>query len=124
MLPLHITSKRCRKNLVWRGNTLCCSQCGRAAGWRWLEDGGVAIYLCREFRDMRAEIDLRPDTHRIASSADVLGEINFKEFDDFIAEVRRRNQIAEIESAPCQEDEITPDQEDERGDEDIYLPGI
>ena len=93
---LHFTSKRktwCKQHLEWYGNTLRCSVCGEPAGFRWLKDKSVAVYLFPEFREMQFKITERSDTRKIKSESYVLGEITFREFNQFLSDVKGKDGI-------------------------------
>lgn len=107
------TKNPCKKHLVWRGNTLRCSKCNEPAGFRWLKDGKIIVYLFSAFRDMQSQIDERSDTHLITSTQDVLGEISFVEFDEFIREVHEQNMAVEMrEYAETEPEPNNPDEND------------
>ena len=103
---LHSLSKSkgpCKRNLAWCGDTLRCSICHEPAGFRWLENDSVAIYLFPEFKDAWSRVTELEDTYHIRGASDVLGKISFRDFDEFIADIKERtSKISDPEEATDQ----------------------
>lgn len=78
----------CKKHLVWRQNTLTCRVCGTAAGFRYMVGEDLHIFLFSQFKDQYEIIMERPETRKIVSASDVLGQISFVDFDTAIMEMK------------------------------------
>ena len=90
---LSYTKTLCKHNLSWKRNTLCCDVCGEPAGFRWLDHECISVYLFPKFKDMRGVIENRRDTYQITVPSDLLGMVTFKDFDQFIESIRKRNSL-------------------------------
>jgi len=86
-------SKKCKQCLdcgVWEGGVLRCSKCGQMIAIRYKIGDDVRIYPLQRFKGSKDKIENRVDTYSITSSADLIGFVDFKDFDGLYDSVTRK----------------------------------
>lgn len=86
---------RCRNKLEWQGNVLCCSKCGTVVATRYVYNNEVRIVVFTEHSDLKSAIAARDDNAIIRGPDDIIGEVTFEEWEDFIREEVRKIQSIE-----------------------------
>lgn len=77
-------SKKCKQCLdcaVWEGGVLRCSKCGQMIALRYKIGDDVGIYPLQKFKGSKDQIEKRGDTYSITSNADLIGFVDFEDFD-------------------------------------------
>lgn len=92
--------KDCLTNAKWREAVLFCPVCQRALALRYKFGEEVRVYVYPRYQKFKTAIENREDTYEIASKRDLLGEISFYEWGDFLHDF----QSGEDPIFPLQED--------------------
>ena len=102
----------CRNHLEWRGNVLCCRRCGTVVATRYIFNNEVRIVVFNEHSDLKKVITERDDNTIIRGPDDIIGEVSFVEWEDFI-----RDEVRKIQSIDWHLPEM---QIGEEGESDVY----
>ena len=74
----------CLKFAEWKGGVLQCDKCKRMIALRYMIGDDIKLYIFPKFKKYKKEIEKRKDTFHIVDNDNILGKINFDEFNDLI----------------------------------------
>lgn len=87
----HLSVKKCLQNAVWQGDILQC-YCGKKLAIRYMFNGEVRIFTYDKFRKHKQEILARKDTQKITRKSDLLGNMDNKEWEEILCDIRQRKE--------------------------------
>ena len=85
----HLSSDKCLKNAIWKGDTLQCC-CGRKLAIRYMIDKEVRVFVYGRFQKFKQEILAREDTQKITRKSDLLGQLGNEEWEEILCDIRQR----------------------------------
>lgn len=126
--------EKCIKNAKWKGAGLYCSKCGEPIAFRYIFDKEVRVVVFQAFKKYANEIKKREDHKEITEDGDVVGTVNFCEFNEFRDNIRQSTRelfsVSEDEGGICKDSEgedaagvdgvCTDDEVDDTYDEEIF----
>lgn len=77
------------RKAVWCRNVLMTRRTKRPVALRYLFNGELRVYIYEPYKEFADIIEHRPDTKRVLRFDDVLGEVSFVDWDDFISGIRQ-----------------------------------
>jgi len=86
---MSIKCKQCLDCGVWEGGVLRCSKCGQMIALRYKIGDDVRIYPVQKFKGSKDKIENRGDTYSITSNTDLIGFVDFKDFDELYGRITR-----------------------------------
>ena len=84
----HFSPKQCIQNSSWTNDVLRCP-CGQELAVRYMINKEVRIFCYDRFKKYKQKILKREDTQKITSGSDVLGNLDYKEWDDLLCSIRQ-----------------------------------
>lgn len=81
----HLVCKRkCVENARWSGGVMRCTECNEIVALRYMTNKNLVVYVYDKFKKFRQEIEQKKDTYYISSVTDLIGNVQYEEFDQLV----------------------------------------